>query len=73
MRWRFEPQDGEKRLSDEELKSAGANFLEQALIDRAQQGPVRWDMLVTIGAAGDPEDDPTLAGRKGARKSRSAR
>jgi catalase len=60
VRWRFVPQDGEKRLSDEELKSAGASFLEQALIDRAQQGPVRWDMLLTIGEAGDPENDPTL-------------
>ena len=60
VRWRFVPQDGEKRLSDEELKSAGANFLEQALIDRAQKGPVRWDMLLTIGEPGDPENDPTL-------------
>jgi catalase len=59
VRWRFVPQDGEKRLSDEELKSAGANFLEQALIDRARQGAVRWDMLVTIGQPGDPEIDPT--------------
>jgi catalase len=67
VRWRFVPQDGEKRLSDEELKTAGANFLEPALITRTQQGPVRWDMLVTIGQPGDPEDNPTLswpAGRK---------
>jgi catalase len=61
VRWRFVPQDGEKRLSDDELKTAGANFLEQALISRAQQGPVRWDMMLTIGVAGDPEDNPTLA------------
>lgn len=61
VRWRFVPQDGEKRLSDEELKSAGANFLEAALIERAAQGPVRWDMMVSIGQPGDPEDDPTLA------------
>jgi catalase len=60
VRWRFVPQDGEKRLSDEELKTAGANFLEPALIERAAKGPVRWDMLVTIGAPGDPEDNPTL-------------
>ena len=60
VRWRFVPQDGEKRLSDEELKTAGANFLEQALISRTQQGPVRWDMMLTIGVAGDPEDNPTL-------------
>ena len=61
VRWRFVPQDGEKRLSDDELKTAGANFLEQALISRAQQGPVRWDMMLTIGVAGDAEDNPTLA------------
>ncbi len=61
VRWQFVPQDGEKRLSDEELKTAGPNFLEQALIERAQQGAVRWDMVVSIGEAGDSEDNPTLA------------
>ena len=61
VRWRFVPQDGEKRLSDDELKTAGANFLEPALVDRTQQGAVRWDMRVTIGQAGDPQDNPTLA------------
>jgi catalase len=60
VRWEFAPQDGEKRLSDEELKTSGPNFLEQALIGRAQQGPVHWDMVEYIGEAGDPEDDPTL-------------
>jgi catalase len=60
VRWQFVPQDGERRLSDEELKTAGANFLEQALIDRTRQGPVRWDMMVTIGQAGDAEDNPTV-------------
>lgn len=67
VRWRFVPQDGEKRLSDDELKTAGANFLEQTLISRTQHGPVRWDMLLTIGQPGDPQDNPTLAwpdGRK---------
>jgi catalase len=61
VRWRFVPQEGEKRLTDDELKTAGANFLEQGLISRSQQGPVRWDMVLTIGVAGDPEDNPTLA------------
>ena len=60
VRWRFVPQDSEKRLSDEELKSAPPNFLEQKLLERVKQGPVRWDMLLTIGKPGDPEDDPTL-------------
>ncbi len=60
VRWQFVPQDGEKRLSDDELKTAGANFLEAALIERSGQGPVRWDMMVSIGQPGDSETDPTV-------------
>jgi catalase len=61
VRWRFVPHDGEKRLSDAELKNAPKEFLEQALIDRTRQGPVSWDMLVAIGEPGDSMDDPTIA------------
>ena len=60
VRWRFVPQDGEKSLSDAELKSMPADFLERALVSRTAQGGARWDMLLTIGDAGDPEDDPTI-------------
>jgi catalase len=60
MRWRFAPKDGEKALSNDEMKTAPANFLEPALISRTQQGAVQWDMLVSIGEAGDPQDNPTL-------------
>jgi catalase len=60
VRWRFVPQDGEKHLSAAELTSEPNNFLEQALIERTQRGPVRWDMLLTIGEPGDPENDPTI-------------
>jgi catalase len=60
VRWRFAPRDGEKALTDDELKTAGPDFLEPALIKRMQQGAVQWDMLVSIGEAGDPQDDPTL-------------
>lgn len=61
VRWHFVPQDGEKRLSDEELKSAPANFLEQALIDRTKKNPTKWDMIVSIGVTGDSEDNPTVS------------
>jgi len=60
VRWRFVPQDGEKQLSKTELTSMPTDFLEKALISRTQQGPVRWDMLLTIGEPGDPENDPTI-------------
>lgn len=61
VRWQFIPQDGEKRLTDDELKTAGSDFLERALISRAKKSPMLWDMVVSIGEAGDAEDNPTLA------------
>jgi catalase len=60
VRWRFVPEDGEKRLTDEELKAGTRDFLEQALVERARQRPVRWRMLVSIGEPGDTEDNPTV-------------
>lgn len=68
VRWQFVPQDGDKRLSDEEQKTAGADFLVQKLIERTQQGPVRWDMMLTIGQPGDPQDDPTQPWPDGRRR-----
>jgi catalase len=65
VKWRFDPEDGQKSLTDAELKSMPADFLEQALIERAKQGPVRWDMWLTIGEPGDPQDDPTLLWPRG--------
>jgi catalase len=61
VRWRFVPQDGEKRLSEAEMANAPKTFLEQALIDRTRRGPVNWDMLIAIGEPGDAMDDPTIA------------
>lgn len=75
VRWRFVPQDGEKPLSNEVQKAAPASFLEQDLVSRVQQVPVRRDMPVTFGDASDPENNPTLAwpGRPAARRSSWAR
>jgi len=61
VRWRFTPQAGEKNLSEEELKSLPADFLEARLIEATKAGPQRWDMIVTIGQPGDPETDATRA------------
>jgi catalase len=59
VKWRFEPEDGEKHLTDEQLKTMPANFLEPAMLERVKQGPVKWKMFVTVGESGDPETDPT--------------
>ena len=60
VRWRFVPQDGEKQLTNKEMKTLPHDFLEQRLIARAKRGSLRWDMIVTIGKPGDPQTNPTL-------------
>jgi len=59
VKWWFEPEDGEKQITDEQLKTMPANFLEPAMIARTKQGPVKWDMMVALGEPGDPEIDAT--------------
>jgi catalase len=65
VRWRFVPRDGERELSDAELTSVPANFLEKELIARTQRGPAIWEMIVVIGEPGDVQDDPTILWPKG--------
>lgn len=60
VRWRFEPEDGMKRLTDEEMTSGPAKFLDRALLDRIKQGPVRWNMVLTIGNPDDEQHNPTV-------------
>ena len=61
VRWQFVPQDGEQRLTAEDLASGPSNFLEQRLLERTGQGPVNWDLVLTIGRPGDVENDPSVA------------
>jgi catalase len=58
--WHFVPQGGERQMSEVEVASAPNDFLCLRLLDRARQGPIRWDMIVTIGEPGDSETDPTI-------------
>jgi catalase len=60
VRWRFKPEDGEKTLTDAQFAQKPKDFLEEAFRERLKEGPVRWDMIVTIGEPGDSEDDPTI-------------
>jgi catalase len=60
VRWRFVPEDGERSLTDAQLAQEPREFLEAAFRDRVKQGPVRWEMIVTIGEPGDSENDPTV-------------
>jgi catalase len=59
VRWRFVPRDGEAELTEAQLSASPQQFLEARLIERVHRGPIHWDMIVTIGEAGDPQNDPT--------------
>jgi catalase len=71
VRWRFMPEDGEKTLTDAQLAQKPQDFLEEAFRARLKQGPIRWDMIVTIGEPGDSEDDPTILWPSGRREVRA--
>lgn len=60
VKWRFEPQDGAKALSDAEMAAAPHDFLVPRLAERTRQGPVKWDMIVSLGEKGDSIDNPTV-------------
>jgi catalase len=60
VKWRFEPRDGEKFLSDQEMTALPKDFLAGRLAERAQKGPILWDMIVILGEKDDPVDNPTL-------------
>jgi catalase len=68
VRWRFVPQAGEKLLTDDEMKTLPADFLEARLMEEMKTGPARWDMILTVGQPGDPETDPTQAWPKDRRE-----
>jgi catalase len=61
VKWRFEPRDGLKFLSDAEVAAAPEDFLAARWNERLRQGPVVWDMIVSLGEKGDPIDNPSVA------------
>lgn len=61
VRWRFEPEDGNRTLDDAQLIDSPVDFLSAVLADRLAEGPVRWRMVLVLAEPGDPLDDPTRA------------
>ena len=60
VKWRFVPQEGVRRLSDEELKTTPTRFLDDDIFAKTKAGPVRWDMYLTIGESSDEQSNPTI-------------
>jgi catalase len=61
VRYRIEPLAGEARLDDEEASARERDYLRAELEERLRSGPVTFDLVLVIGEAGDPLEDPTAA------------
>lgn len=59
VRWRYEPDAGDQRLSDEQGAQLPDDFLESELRDRLIKGPAAFRFLVQLAEPGDDIDDPT--------------
>jgi len=59
VRWSMRPQTPFKELSAAQRAQADADFLGEDLQARLAQGPLRWDLVLTVAAPGDPVDDPS--------------
>ena len=59
VRWSMQPQAAFEALATTTRQDAEADYLQRELAQRLAQGPLRWDLVVTEAAAGDPVDDPS--------------
>jgi catalase len=58
-RYQFRPEAGAQFLSDEDAAKQPANFLIDELHTRLSKGPVKFRLVVQLGAEGDPVNDAT--------------
>ena len=59
IRWSMRPHTPFKELSAEQRAQADGDFLATDLDTRLAQGPLRWDLVLTVAEPGDPVDDPS--------------
>lgn len=59
VRWSMRPQAPFVEMTPAQRAKAGLDYLADEFAQRLAQGPVRWDMWVSIAEAGDPIDDPS--------------
>ena len=58
LRYRFEPEEGERTISDEEARERGRDYLREDIQGRSGAG---FKMIVVLAEDGDDPDDPTVA------------
>lgn len=59
VRWSLRPQAPFEPLSPEQREQADADFLQQDLATRLSNGPLLWDLVLTVAAPGDAVEDPS--------------
>ena len=59
VRWSMQPQTAFAAMSPEQRAAADGDFLSEDLDQRLAQGPLRWDMVVTVAQPGDSIVDPS--------------
>ena len=59
VRYSWLPEAGDERISGEEAKTRGADYLQDEIKERLAREPVRFTLEVQLAAEGDPVDDPT--------------
>ena len=60
-RWSMQSATAMQPLPPAQLAELGPDFLSADLEQRLSAGPLRWRLVVTLGAPGDPTDDATKA------------
>jgi catalase len=58
-RYRWEPEAGERLLSDEEIETRSPDYLQEEIAQRLAEGPVGFALMVRLAEGDDPLDDPT--------------
>jgi catalase len=58
VRYRFEPEDGERSLPDEDAKARGRDYLQEEVVARDSTA---FRLVVILAEDGDPVNDPTVA------------
>lgn len=61
VRWSLRPQAPFEPLSPEQREQADADFLQQDLATRLSNGPLHWDLVLSVAAPGDAVEDPSQA------------
>jgi len=60
VRWRWQPQAEARELAAAEREQADVNFLSHDLQQRLTQGPLRWNLVVSLATAQDAINDPSV-------------